>query len=67
MYEVRHGKVIRTAKSMELAERRAVLQADTTKYRFEAQEKTDEKWLSRSKPYPNKGRQEAARRLARAA
>lgn len=66
-YEVRYGEVIRTARSEFLKERRAVLQADATKYLYSAQEKADEKWLSRSKPYDNKGKKEAARRRARMA
>ena len=67
MYAQQNGKIVKTARSMYLAERRAVAKADTTKYFFSAQEKADEKWLSRSRPYQNKGRQEAARRLARTA
>jgi hypothetical protein len=62
-YEVRNGRLQRTAFSVLRGELRKVWRTDTTKYKFTAQEKADEKWLSRSRPYPNKGVNEAKRRL----
>lgn len=61
-YEVRRGHVVRTEGSYARKERRDVLQTDTHEYLYTAQEKVDENKLSRSKPYENKGVQEAARR-----
>jgi hypothetical protein len=55
--------VVRTEESRQRASMRAVQRAKTFPIRFTAQDVADEKHLSRSKPYPNKGRNEAARRL----
>lgn len=63
-YEVRHGRVVRTAGSMERKEKRDV--AKEPRYPLAGkhpQETADERWLSRSKPYFNKGVNEAARRV----
>lgn len=64
-YKIVNGHLCRTSQSMSLESRRVIKETDTTKYKYSAQEIADEKHLSRSKPYPNKGAQEAARRLAR--
>lgn len=61
-YEVRYGHVIRTEHSRQMKDRRDVLKADTTRYTRTAQEVADERHLSRSKEYPNKGRKESERR-----
>jgi hypothetical protein len=55
--------VVRTEESRRRASHRAVLRTPDFVPKFSAQEVADEKNLSRSKPYPNKGRREAARRV----
>jgi hypothetical protein len=55
--------VVRTEESRQLASKRAVLKTPNFIVKRTAQDVADEKHLSRSKPYPNKGRNEAARRL----
>jgi hypothetical protein len=60
-----HSIVVRTEESRRRASLRAVHKASSFPVRFTAQEIADEKHLSRSKPYPKKGRNEAARRLRR--
>jgi hypothetical protein len=58
-----HSIVVRTEESRQRASRRAVLKSPNFIAKMTAQDVADEKHLSRSKPYPNKGRNEAARRL----
>jgi hypothetical protein len=57
--------VVRTEESRQRASKRAILKTPNFTERFTAQEIANEKHLSRSKPYPNKGRNEAERRLRR--
>lgn len=67
-YKVVNGRLVRTASSMELASRRAVLKTPTFNPLLPlrpAHDVADEKWLSRSRPYSNKGRNEATRRVLR--
>lgn len=54
-YEVRHGHVIRTEFSLGRAEIRKVWRSQDMRDWQEAQERVDEKKLSRSKPYAEFG------------
>lgn len=65
-FEVRNGRVQRTARSTELQDRRAVAKADTHRYAVSAQDHARDKFLSRSKSYNNKGVNEATRRVRQA-
>jgi hypothetical protein len=58
--------VVRTEESRQRASKRAVLRTPNFIVKQSAQDVADEKHLSRSKPYPNKGRKEAERRRLRA-
>jgi hypothetical protein len=60
-----HSIVVRTEESRQRASKRAVLKTPNFIVKHTAQDIADEKHLSRSKPYPKKGRNEAARRLRR--
>jgi hypothetical protein len=57
--------VVRTEESRQRASKRAILKTPNFTERFTAQEIANEKHLSRSKPYPNKGRNEIAERRLR--
>lgn len=57
--------VIRTELSQQRASKRAILREPARPYTISPQDVADEKHLSRSKPYPNKGLAEAGRRLDR--
>lgn len=57
--------VVRTEESRQRAANRAVLRSPSRPLVYDPQDIAREKFLSRSKPYPNKGKREQARRLAK--
>lgn len=62
-YEVRHGHVLRTEFSIARAEIRKVWRTPERPLTIDPQDRADEKWLSRSREYPNKGVNERRRRV----
>lgn len=68
-YEVRNGRLVRTAYSLRMNDIRRAFRA-LRNFRLinatPAQDRADELHLSRSKPYPNKGRRERMRRMHQA-